>query len=61
MNKSQVVKLLGIPDNVDDSSIFYKVVEDYGSDIDPVYTKQLELTLKPDQSVREVKVNEWKK
>ena len=61
LNKSQVLNLLGQPDYSSDSDIVYKVVEDYGTDIDPVYTKQLEVKLMPDQSVKAVEVNEWKK
>ena len=61
MNKSQVLNLLGQPDYSSDSDIVYKVIEDYVTDIDPVYTKQLEIKLEPDQSVKAVEVNEWKK
>jgi hypothetical protein len=61
MNKSQIIDLLGTPDFSEDSLLLYRVEEDYGSDIDLVYTKQLEVKLKPDLSVMAVEVHEWKK
>lgn len=61
MNRNQVVDLLGTPDFVGDSVLSYRVDEKYGSDIDPVYTRQLEVKLKPDQTVKAVEVREWKK
>ena len=38
----QLVQLLGSPDNQDSATLTYKIVEDYGKDIDPVYTRNLE-------------------
>src|SRR4051812_34119195 len=61
MRRSQIVELLGEPDHQDDSSITYKIEEKYGSDIDPVYTKTLEVKLNVDKKVKDVNVSEWKK
>lgn len=57
----QLVNLLGRPNFKDDTSFAYIVVEDYGSDIDPVYTKILDFTLSKDSVVKSFKVDEWKK
>jgi len=58
---SQLIELLGIPDNKDSSSLSYKIVVDYGHDIDPVYTKNLDFIFSKDSIITSVKVNEWKK
>ena len=58
---SQLIALLGIPDNKDSSSLSYKIVVDYGHDIDPVYTKNLDFIFSKDSIITSVKVNEWKK
>jgi hypothetical protein len=61
MSSSQIVELLGEPDNKDDSSITYKIEEKYGSDIDPVYTKTLEIKLGKNETAQAINVREWKK
>ncbi|MBT1689157.1 hypothetical protein [Dawidia soli] len=38
-----IITLLGAPDGIDSSSVFYEIEIDYGSDIDPVYKKDLYL------------------
>jgi hypothetical protein len=40
---------------------YYDVIVDYGSDIDPVYTKVLSIRLNEDSIVTGYKVREWKK
>ncbi|RVU02386.1 hypothetical protein EOD41_00140 [Mucilaginibacter limnophilus] len=40
---------------------YYNIVTDYGSDIDPVYTKILSIKLNKDSIVTDYKVEEWKK
>jgi hypothetical protein len=61
MSPSQITELLGEPDYKDDSSITYNIEEKYGSDIDPVYTKTLEVKLGNYNTVQAVDVREWKK
>ncbi len=61
MSSSQIFELLGEPDYKNDSSITYIVEEKYGADIDPVYTKTLELRLSGDKKIEAVDVHEWKK
>jgi hypothetical protein len=58
---SQLIELLGIPDNKDSSSLSYKIVVDYGHDIDPIYTKSLDFSFSKDSIVTSFKFNEWKK
>lgn len=58
---SQLIELLGIPDSKDSSSLSYKIVVDYGHDIDPVYTKDLNFTFSKDSTITSFKVDEWKK
>ncbi|SKA09242.1 hypothetical protein [Sediminibacterium ginsengisoli] len=57
---AEILNLLGSPDFKTDTVIAYKVVEDYGSDIDPVYTKTLVLKL-GGSIVTQARVDEWKK
>lgn len=58
---SQLVELLGIPDYKDSSLLSYNIVVDYGHDIDPVYTKNLDFTFSKDSIITSFKVTEWKK
>jgi predicted nucleic acid-binding protein len=58
---SQVVELLGDPQYQDSSRISYQVLHDYGSDIDPIHTKYLNLALSIDSIVTSFKVDEWRK
>jgi len=44
-----------------DAKICFDIVTDYGWDIDPVYTKDLILSLGKDSLVCKVEVIEWKK
>jgi len=45
----------------DKDNPYYQIVTDYGSDIDPVYTKILTIHLSKDSIVTGYKVEEWKK
>jgi hypothetical protein len=42
-------------------NIGYKIDEDYGSDIDPIYTQTLLLHFNKDSTVKSFEVKEWKK
>ena len=44
-SKSEIIELLGKPEIANDSKITYLVREKYGSNIDPLYIKYLELNL----------------
>jgi hypothetical protein len=57
----QLIERLGMPDNKESSLVSYKIVVEYGSDIDPVYTKDLKFTYSKDSSITSFKVVEWKK
>lgn len=57
----ELVGLLGIPDFKDSNSLFYKIIEDYGRDIDPIYTKDLIFTFSKDSIITSYKIAEWKK
>ncbi|KAA5536546.1 hypothetical protein F0919_02440 [Taibaiella lutea] len=58
---SQLINTLGEPNYIDDSLLGYGIIEDYGSDIDPVYTKTLQFTISKDSIITSFKVSEWKK
>jgi hypothetical protein len=57
----QLVDRLGMTDSKDSGLVSYKIVVKYGSDIDPVYSKDLEFTYSKDSSITSFKVVEWKK
>ena len=59
-----VIDSLGQPENYVDKKekeLWYPVTVDYGTDIDPVYTKHLTLTMNNDSTVEMVEIREWKK
>lgn len=59
-----VIDSLGQPENIVDKKVnelWYQVTVDYGTDIDPVYTKHLTLTINNDSTVEMVEIREWKK
>ncbi|MBT1711421.1 hypothetical protein KK062_24475 [Fulvivirgaceae bacterium PWU5] len=58
---SNVISLLGIPDGVDSSSLSYEMEVAYGSDIDPVYRKDLYLFTTRDSIISSYEIKEWKK
>lgn len=61
LKKSELVDLLGEPNYGDDSMISYLIEEDYGTDIDPIYTKFLQFTFNKDSIIEGFRVDEWKK
>ena len=58
-----IVSLLGQPQYYFDSTmqIGYKIDEDYGSDIDPIYSQTLLFQFDNDSTVKFFELNEWKK
>lgn len=58
---SEIIDLLGQPQISDSTTLGYQIIVDYGHDIDPVYTKYLELTFSKDSIITAFKVKEWKK
>jgi len=58
MHCRDVMALLGPPNHVDSSAISYNIVAGYGTDIDPVYTKDLYLYQSKDSVIYSVKVKE---
>jgi len=58
---STIKRLLGEPDFKGDSTISYKIEENYGSDIDPVYTKYLDISFDKDSIINSKTITEWKK
>lgn len=61
MKYSDLIKLLGNPDNGDSVSISYQIELDYGFDIDPVYSKKLYFFFANDSVVTSYEMKEWKK
>jgi hypothetical protein len=61
LKHSEIIELLGEPNFSDSSSFAYQVIEDYGSDIDPVYTKNLDFEFSKDSMITAFKIEEWKK
>ena len=63
LSYKQLSDLLGEPlNNTGDSSqLYYPVYEYYGSDIDPIHTITLDITLTKDSTVGNFKINEWEK
>ncbi len=57
----QVIDSLGHPSSMRKNKIYYSIEVNYGADIDPVYTKDLVLTINKDSLVTEIKIEEWKK
>ncbi len=61
----QIITMLGNPQMTVASdtefSISYEIDIDYGTDIDPVYIKNLRINFSMDSTVRDTEVNEWKK
>jgi hypothetical protein len=59
----ELVDLLDKPQKKLDSSlrVYYDIDVDYGTDIDPVYTKILSIEFDKDTVVRHVEVQEWRK
>ena len=63
MSKNEIIKLLGEPENYSDleeNTIAYGIMEDYGWNIDPVETKTLRIELTKDSLVSGYKIIHWK-
>jgi len=58
---SQLIDLLGIPDDKDSSTMSYKIIVEFGSDIDPIYTKNLDFSFSKDSTITSFKFEEWRK
>ncbi len=59
-----IIDSLGLPEKYIDKAeneLWYLVTVNYGTDIDPVYTKHLTLTVNGDSIVDKVEVKEWRK
>jgi hypothetical protein len=59
-----IIDSLGQPEEWADKGegeLWYSVKIDYGTDIDPVYTKHLTLTMDTDSIIEKVEVREWRK
>ena len=56
-----LVELLGEPDGKDSANLFYDIIVDYGSDIDPVYIKTLSFEMDKDSIIKSYKITEWHK
>jgi hypothetical protein len=60
----QLIDLIGEPENYNDKEkniVYYDIETDYGNDIDPVYSKTLQLKLTKDSTVESFTIKEWKK
>jgi uncharacterized membrane protein len=60
---SEIIDLLGPPENYENKNsniISYNIVLDFGHDIDPVYTKDLDLEFSKDSIVQDFKLVENK-
>lgn len=64
LSYKSIIDSLGQPENYVDNEtneLWYLVTTDYGTDIDPVYTKHLVLTIDNDSTVTTVNIKEWNK
>ncbi len=57
----QLEDLLGLPNNKTNNTLTYDIVVEYGSDIDPIYTKSLVFKYSKDSVITSFKVIEWKR
>lgn len=63
MSYNKVQNLLGLPENYSDleeNTIAYRIMEDYGWNIDPVETKTLRIEFTKDSIVIDYKLVHWK-
>lgn len=56
----QIVDFIGEPNGMDNDTLYYDVDLDYGTDIDPVYGKNLLIYLNKNCKVTGFKIKEWK-
>lgn len=57
---NELIARLGMPDNKDTNIVSYAIVVEYGTDIDPVYTKDLEFTISKDSLIMSLRIRESK-
>jgi hypothetical protein len=57
----QILDSLGQPNAIENGQIYYSSNIEYGTDIDPVYFKDLVFTFDKDSIVTDIKIKEWKK
>ena len=63
MNYSELLNLLGEPENYSDIEagvIYYNIITEYGSNIDPVNVKNLKIKLDENQKVEKIIIEERK-
>lgn len=56
---SQVIDSLGPPSGVIDNKMYYSIEVDYGTDVDPVYTRDLVVVFNTDSLATDVTTEEW--
>lgn len=63
LSYKKLVARLGPPEESmeDSAKVYYQVLMDFGSDIDPVHTKYLVFKLNKDSIVTDLHLDEWKK
>jgi len=64
LSYKQITDLIGEPEkNItgENNEIYYQILTEYGSDIDPVHTKTLILILDNDSTITDFKIDEGKK
>ena len=64
LSYKQLINLIGEPENYSDKEkdkVYYEIETDYGTDIDPIYTKSLQIKLTKDSIVESFTIKEWKK
>lgn len=57
----QLTDTLGQPNRIIENRVVYSTVTDFGSDIDPVFTKDLIVKFNSDSIVTGLEVKEWNK
>jgi len=60
----ELIELLGLPENYSNeeyNAMSYNIETEYGSDIDPTYSKDLQIKLTKDSLVESYRIVEWKK
>ena len=60
----RLIDSLGIPENVHlkkKNELYYLIENDYGWDIDPVYTKHLRLIMNKDSTIIKSEIYKWEK
>ncbi|AOW18411.1 hypothetical protein LPB03_13525 [Polaribacter vadi] len=63
MKYSQLTELIGEPENyanLKDNTVAYRIMENYGWNIDPIETKILKIELTKDSLVKKYKIEHWK-